>query len=165
MDRMKAARIGWQQALKAVTLGVAFAQLIMVFFMWQPKDPGASFFWFTDFRYQLNIFLGIVWLYFFGFIFGRLAGIEILIQKKRAEVCGIRSAMLTLLCATMLSALTGFLQEGVAQLGTPDDPFNVYFFKPVFWILSYGIIPVTLIGWWFGRKLASFSGKVTDHAA
>ena len=53
---------------------------------------------------------------------------------------------LTLFVTIFLVSWVGFFQEGLDSIGTIDDPFFDYIFKPMFWFLLIGSIPSILVG-------------------
>ncbi len=112
-----------------------------------------GFFWFTTFNYKLNLFIGAVIMFLCGHYFGQLAGKAIIIKKKNYILVGLLCGMAVLISTAFLSGLTGFIQQGIENIGTNDDPFEDYIFKPFFWISIFGMIPSSLIGLWFGRQI------------
>ena len=59
--------------------------------------------------------------------------------------------MAVLLTTAFLSCGTGFIQEGIVHVGTDDNPFEDYIFKPLYWVTVFGAIPAFIVGIWFGR--------------
>jgi hypothetical protein len=62
---------------------------------------------------------------------------------------GVKYGFLTLLTATLIGSSVGFIQEGVGKYNALYD----YYFKPLYWVTMFGIIPVLLVGLWFGRQI------------
>lgn len=152
MDEKLAKKIGSRQALKSVGIGLLIAQLIMT---WLSSDGGLlkGFLWFMGFGYNLNLAIGIAIMLLSGHFFGQRAGLEILIKKRDYRWTGFKYGMATLLTTVFLASWTGFFQEGIDNIGTNDEPINDYIFKPVFWVFIFGLIPVLLVGFWFGRQI------------
>jgi hypothetical protein len=88
-----------------------------------------------------------------AYLSGRLAAVEILIKNKDYSLTGIKYGLLTLWTATIIGSSVGFLQEGLDNIGTADNPFEDYYYKPFFWVTIFGIIPAILVGQWFGRQI------------
>ena len=152
MTEELAKKTGSRQALISVSIGLLIAQLIMT---WLSSDSGwiNGFLWFVPFSYKLNIIIGATIMLLCGHFFGQRAGIEILIKKKHYTWVGFKYGMSTLLTTAFLASWTGFFQEGIDHIGTNDEPIIDYIFKPVFWIFIFGLIPVLLVGFWFGRQI------------
>ena len=156
MTEFEAKKIGSRQGLISVGLGILIAQLIMTSASSQNGIVN-SFLWFTSFRYNLNILIGIIIMLLSGHYFGQLSGVAILIKKRNYILTGILCGMAILITTAFLSSCTGFFQEGIKQLGTNDDPFEDYILKPAFWIFSIGLLPTFLVGIWFGRQIKKHS--------
>jgi hypothetical protein len=73
---------------------------------------------------------------------------------------GIKYGLLTLLLGTLIGSTVGFIEEGIDNIGTQDDPFYDYYFKPLYWVTTFGIIPVILVGLWFGRQIKKQGLKI-----
>lgn len=152
MNKDQAKKIGKTQALKSVCWGLLIAQLMMT---WLSSDQGLinAFFWFLDFNYQLNVIVGVTIMLLCGYYYGQLAGVEILIKKKNHFWIGFKYGMATFLTTIFLASWTAFFQEGLKNMGTEDNPFSDYILKPFFWVLVFGLIPVLLVGFWFGTQI------------
>jgi len=152
MTEEKAKQIGSRQALKSVGIGLLIAQLIMTYLS---SNQGyiRGFFWFTTIDFKLNIFIGAIIMLWCGHFFGQITGKEIIIKKRNFILVGLLCGIVVLLTTAILSGLTGFLDEGVGNIGTNDNPFEDYFFKPFYWITMFGIIPACLVAIWFGKQI------------
>lgn len=152
MSEELAKKIGSRQALKSVFIGLFIAQFIMT---WLSSDGGwiNGFLWFVDFSYKLNLIIGATAMFICGHFFGQRAGFEILIKKRDYTWVGFKYGMAILLTTVFLGSWTGFFQEGIDNIGTNDEPFNDYILKPVFWVFLFGLVPVLLVGFWFGWQI------------
>ena len=112
-----------------------------------------SFYWFTTMHIGLNIVIGICVMLASGYIYGGFAGKQILLNKRNWILAGSLCGITVLLTTAFLCGWTGFFQEGIKNLGTNDDPFEDYIFKPFFWIATFGIIPAILVGIWYGWRI------------
>lgn len=159
MTEIEAKKIGSRQGLISVGIGLLIAQLIMT---WISSDNGIfqGFFWFTTFSYNLNLLIGAFIMLLSGHIFGQLAGRAILIKKRNYILTGFLCGMAILMTTAFLSSWTGFFQEGISKVGTDDNPFADYIYKPVFWIFFFGLVPVFLVGIWFGRQIKKHVNKI-----
>ncbi len=79
--------------------------------------------------------------------------IKILIKKKNDTLVGIKYAFLALITGTVIGCCVGFFQEGVHNLNTDDNPFEDYFYKPIIWVVLFGLVPALFIGTWFGKQI------------
>ncbi len=148
MTVFEARKIGSRQALISVGVGLLIAQLIMTLFS-SGNGILEGFLWFTSFSYILNILIGVVIMLLSGHFYGQIAGEAILMRKRNYILTGFLCGMAILLTTAFLSSWTGFFQEGIEN----DHPFRDYIFTPVFSIFVFGIIPVFLIGIWFGGQI------------
>jgi hypothetical protein len=148
----EAKNIGSRQALKSVGIGLLIAQVIMTLLS---SGSGflKGFLWFTDISYKLNLTAGIIIMLLCGYYCGRRAGFEILIKKLNYNWVGFKYGIITLMAATFLASWIGFFQEGIQLIGTGDNPYNDYIFKPLFWVFVFGLLPVIFVGFWFGRQI------------
>jgi len=153
MTEVEAKKIGSRQGLIAVGLGLLIAQLIMTFLISSDKGFVKAFLWFTTIDYKLNILVGACVMLVSGHFFGQLAGKAILIKKKNFVLIGFSCGMAVLLTTAFVSGWTGFAQEGIDNIGTNDDPFYDYIFKPLYWVTLFGTIPALLVGIWFGGRI------------
>ena len=161
MTEEKAMRIGRRQGLLFSGLGVLIAQLIMTLLISSHDGFIKSFLWFTKVDYKLNLFIGVVIMLICGYVYGQVAGKAIIIKQKNFAIVGFLTGMAVLLTTAFFAGWTGFFQEGLDNIGTEDDPFFDYIFKPLFWVTFFGTVPALVAGIWFGRNV-KFKGK-TQH--
>jgi hypothetical protein len=159
MTESQAKKIGSRKALISVGLGIIIAQLIMMN-LYSDKGFLKDFFWFTTINYKFNLLIGILIFILSGHFFGKIAGKAILIKKRNFIIIGIACGMLILITTAFLSGWIGFFQEGIHNLGTNDNPFYDYIYKPFYWILLYGFIPVSIIGLLFGIQVNRYKEKI-----
>ena len=72
---------------------------------------------------------------------------------------GFLCSMSVLLTTAFFSGWTGFFQEGIDNIGTHDNPYEDYVFKPLFWVTMFGAIPAFFGGLWFGRRIKRVGRK------
>jgi len=155
---MTAKQIGSRIAIKSALIGIVTAYSIMAILI--GLDEGiTAILWVLDINYWPNLLLGALGLLLMGYLFGQRAGIEIIEQKKDYSWVGIKYGFITLITGTLIGSTLGFLQEGLDNIGTYDNPFEDYYFKPLFWVMIFGLVPVVLVGLWFGRKIKKVSAK------
>ena len=152
MTETEAKKIGSRQALISVGIGLLTAQLIMT---WLSASKGLlkGFFWFTNFSYNLNLIISIIIMLLCAHLYGQRAGKSIITQHTNSVITGIKCGMAVLITTAFLSSFTGFFQEGISKIGTDDNPFIDYLFKPFFWIFFFGLVPVLLVGVWSGTQI------------
>lgn len=153
MTEKEAKRIGSKQGLISVVLGLLIAQLIMTLMISSDEGFYKAFFWFSTIEYKLNIFIGAMIMLLCGHFYGQLAGRAILIKNRNFILMGFLCGMAVLLTTAFLAGWTGFIQEGIDNIGTNDNPFEDYIFKPLFWVTIFGAIPAFLFGIWFGGQI------------
>lgn len=161
MTEIEAKKIGSRQGLISVGIGLIIAQLIMTALISSDEGFLKAFFWFTTIDYKLNILIGAIIMLLCGHIFGQIAGTQIIIKKRNFILIGFLCGMAVLLTTSFFSGWTGFFQEGVDNIGTNDNPFEDYIFKPLFWVTVFGIIPALLVGIWFGGQIKRKGQKQT----
>lgn len=150
----EAKKIGSEQAMKAVGIGLLIAQLIMTLLS---SDNGLlkGFLWFTHVSFGLNLVIGIIIMLLGGYYFGQRAGFEILVKEKSYTWIGLKYGMLTLLTSTFLSSWIGFFQNEFNKNDPLFDygPFHDYIIKPTLLIFEFGFFPVLFVGFWFGKQI------------
>ncbi|MEL7006345.1 MAG: hypothetical protein AAFN93_27005 [Bacteroidota bacterium] len=149
----KAKKIGSRQGLISVGLGVLIAQLIMTLLISSDEGIIEGFFWFTDVSYWFNILVGVIIMLVCGHFYGQLAGKLILINKWNYVLTGTLVGLAIILTTTFFASWVGFFQEGLDYIGSNDNPFFDYIFKPMYWVTLVGLIPSLLVGSWFGRQI------------
>ncbi len=158
MTEREAKKIGSRQGLLSVGIGLLTAQILMMWFFSQ-HGIIQGFLWFTTFRYNLNVVIGAIIMLLSGHVFGQIAGKAILLQKRNYLLIGIVCGLAVLTTSAFLASWIAFFQEGIPLLGTNDDPFFDYIYKPVFWIVCGGILPVVFVGMWFGRQIKKYETR------
>lgn len=153
MTEAEAKRIGSRQGLFCSGLGIVIAQLIMTAMISSDEGFIKGFFWFAKVDYKLNLFIGAAILLLCGHFYGQIAGKAILIRQNNFILVGFLCGMAVLLTTAFLSGWTGFFQEGIDNIGTSDNPFEDYIFKPLFWVTLFGLVPALLVGIWFGGQI------------
>jgi hypothetical protein len=151
MTKEIAERIGIRVATISVSIGIILAYLIPTWIFWDGTLE--SFTWIFDIGFWFNVLMGIVFFYGMGYFFGKKAGKEILIKKRNYILTGIKYGVLTLITATFLTSLIGFFQEGIDNIGGFSNPIYDYIFKPMYWILMYGLLPAIIVGVLFGLTI------------
>jgi len=159
MTKETAEKIGIRIAIISVTLGVLLAYLIPAFIFYDGTLK--AFTWVFEIGFWDNILMGIIFFYVMGYLFGKKAGIEILIKKRNFVLIGIKYAVLILITTTFMSSLFGFFQEGIYNFGGFSNPLYNYIFKPMYWILMYGTLPAIIVGILFGLKIKLNGNKDT----
>jgi len=153
MNDNSAKKIGGRQGLISTGLGIIIAQLIMTSLIALDEGFIRAFFWFMEVTYKLNLIVGVVIMLLSGYIFGQVGAKAILVKKKNFLLVGTLTGIAVLFTTAFFSSWTGFLQEGFKNIGTNDNPFEDYIFKPMFWITVFGLIPAILVGIWFGIQI------------
>lgn len=153
MTEAEAKKIGSRQGLICSALGVLTAQLIMTAMLSSNQNVYTAFFWFTTVNFKFNLIVGVVILLLCGHFYGQIAGKAILIKHRNFILVGFLCGIAVLLTNAFLSGWTGFLQEGIDNIGTNDNPFEDYIFKPLFWVTLFGIMPAVLLGIWLGGQI------------
>jgi len=148
----EAKKVGSNQALKSVGIGLLIAQLIMTLLS---SDGGflKELLWFTHFGHNLNLAIGAIIMLISGYYFGQRAGYEILIKKKDYTWVGFKYGIIILMTTAFFASWTGFFQEGIRLMGTNDNPFIDYIYKPLFWVFIFVLFPVLIVGFWFGKQI------------
>jgi len=148
MDTTLAKKIGSKQALKGVVAGLTIAYLIM---MWFSQGFGFLYalLWFKNVDYKYNLIVGVIAILFAGYFFGQRAGLDILIKNKNKFWTGVRYGFLTVLAGTVIASLVGIFQN----IGVDDKVFFNYMVKPLFWVAFFGLIPIIIVGLWFGNSI------------
>jgi hypothetical protein len=93
-----------------------------------------------------------------GYFYGQQAGKLILIHQWNYLLTGSLTGLAVILTTSFLAGWTGFIQEGIDNIGTHDDPFFDYIFKPMYWVTMFGLLPALIVGAWCGGRIKK-SGK------
>lgn len=105
------------------------------------------------FSLPLNIGVGIFGLFFSGYFIGKRMENLINVKELNKIFVGILGLLLILLIAIILGSTVGFLEEGLANINPEykiTDALFDYYFKPLFWIMLFGIIPTIVAGMFLG---------------
>ena len=153
MTVAEAKRTGSTQALIAGGAGIVIAQFIMTLFYGSERSLIDRLCGFWGEGHAANILIGIAILLTFAHIYGQIAGRAILISGRHYLLWGCLCGMAVLLSTALLCGWTGFVQEGIPLLGTDDNPYEDYIFKPFLWVSIIGLLPALLLGAWFGWRL------------
>lgn len=159
MNLSNAKIIGSKQGLISVGFGVLIAQLIITFMLSFDEGIIDAFFWFIDIDFLLHIIIGVIIMFVCGHLYGKLAGKLILNRKFNYLLVGSLCGLAVILTTTFFASWTGFIQEGLDNIGTNDNPFFDYIFKPMYWVTLVGFIPAILVGFWFGHSIFKKGNK------
>lgn len=154
VDIKTAKIIGQRLAIKSGIIGLTNAYIIFggLLYSWDMKLLKAIF-WILDVEFWYHLLIGAVGLLAMAYFFGQLAGVEILVKKKNELFTGIKYGLLTLVTGTLIGSSVGFVQEGIDNIGGFSNPFYDYYFKPMYWVIMFGVIPAMIVGLWFGRQI------------
>jgi len=154
VDIKTAKKIGRHIAIKSGLIGLCIAYLLFAVIMlsWD-ADYKKAFLWIVDVEFKFHLFVGAIGLLTMAYFFGQLAGVEILIKHRNYLLTGVKYGILTLVTGTLIGSSVGFLQEGVKNIGGFSNPFYDYYFKPLYWVTMYGIIPAIIVGLLFGHQI------------
>lgn len=153
MTIAEAKKIGGGQGLICAVTGIAIAQVMMTLLVSTDAGFMKGFFWFIGLGMDVNIIVGILIMILCGYVYGRIAGVQIIVKNRNFIGVGIICSVAILLTTAILCGWTGFFQEGLSDIGTGDDPFEDYIIKPFAWVATVGIIPAVLIGMWVGGRI------------
>ncbi|MCC9168910.1 hypothetical protein [Pontibacter harenae] len=154
MDRNTARQIGKRLAIKSALIGLLIAYVIFggLLYSWGMKLVKAIL-WIADVEFAFHLLVGAFGLLAMAYFFGQLAAIDILVKKRNELWTGIKYGLIILISGTLIGSSVGFIQEGVDNIGKFGNPFYDYYFKPMYWIVIFGIVPVIIVGLWFGRQI------------
>ncbi len=142
-----AKKTGQRLGIISSVIGVLIAYFLMTFIFWGDGNNTTmdSILWISNDANALNMLVGAVGLIAGGYFFGGIAGKEIIIKKRNPILVGILTGLLVL----WIGSTVGFV-KGMDGMG---NPFVDYYVKPMFWITILGVLPVVLVGIWFGKKI------------
>ena len=112
--------------------------------------------WIADAGMKMNMVLGAMIMLISGYLWGQLAGIAILINKKNHLVAGMLCGAGALMTTAFLSGFPGFLLEGMPWKYSVKEGFESYVVKPFTLLTAFGIIPVLIVGVWLGRSIKKY---------
>lgn len=144
-DLPTARKIGFIQAIKAITAGLVIAYLIMAFL--------AGPLWLFEFDYAPAIMFAVGIIYAAGYFFGRLTGIWVSKHSRHSAILGIVSGFLIVWTATFFGSLIGFIKEGLVNQNSVGDAVRDYIIKPMSLVTLFGFFPIVLVGTWYGLSI------------
>ena len=147
--------IGYKQAFKAITIGLAIAYFIMALL----AGPA----WLFQFDYAPAIIFSAIATYVAGYFFGGLTGIWIIKMKLPAIPLGILSGFLIVWSATFVGSLIGFFNEGFQNQNSISESFRDYIFKPIALVTIYGFVPIVLVGLWYGFSIKKHGSQIVER--
>jgi hypothetical protein len=150
VDIKTAGQIGAWLALKSGLIGLLIAYVIFggLIYSWD-SDLLKALFWITDVEFWYHLVIGSIGLLTMAMMFGHFAGVDILIKQRNELWTGVKYGFFTLITGTIVGSSVGFIQEGIGN----SDGLLDYYFKPLYWVTIFGIIPVIVVGLWFGRQI------------
>lgn len=154
-----AKHIGQSLAIKSGVIGLLIGYIVFgwVISTWMSSNLGEKLtkaaFWIFHVEFWYHLLIGAIGLLAAAYFFGQLAGVEILIKRKNQFVTGVKYGLITLITGTLIGSSVGFIQEGLDNFGDFSNPFYDYYFKPLYWVTTFGIIPVIIVGLWFGQQI------------
>lgn len=154
VDIKTAKKIGQRLAIKSALIGIVVAYIIFggLIFSWDLKLLKAIF-WIFDVHFWYHLLIGAFGLLIMAYFFGQQAGVEIIVKNRNELLTGIKYGLFTLLLGTLIGSTVGFIEEGIDNIGSFGNPFFDYYFKPMYWVTIFGIVPVVIVGIWFGRQI------------
>ena len=153
MDPKTAKQIGQRLGLRSAFIGLVTAYLIYSGVLLQLGDkPAHAFLWLFYDDYAINTIVGAIGLLLMGWLFGELAGHQIIFKKRNELLIGVLTGLLTLLTGTLIGSTVGYFQEGFDNSDVLEALFD-YYYKPLFWVTVFGTIPAIIVGIWFGRQI------------
>lgn len=161
MTKPEARKIGGRKGLISSVAGLVTAYLIMAM-MTGIGGHGPDLGWIADANMKLNMILGAMIMLVSGYVWGQMAGIAILINKKNGLVAGVLCGIGALMTAAFLSGWPGFLMEGMPWKYSIKEGFESYVVKPFYWITIFGVVPAMVVGVWMGWSIKRY--KVQDVA-
>ncbi len=161
MEIKTAKHIGQRLAIKSGLIGLLIAYILfaMLTYSWDEKLSKAIF-WIFDVEFWYHLMFGAIGLLAMAYFFGQLAGVEILVNRKNDLWTGVKYGLIILLTGTLIGSSVGFIQEGVDNIGGFSNPFYDYYFKPIYWVTMFGLVPVIIVGLWFGRQIKRQGQKI-----
>ncbi len=147
MDIKTAKYIGQRLAITPGLIGLLIAYLLFawVTYSWD-RELSKAIFWIFDVEFWYHLLIGALGLLVMAYFFGQLTGVEILVNKKNELWTGVKYGLIILLTGTLIGSSVGFIQEGIDEIGGTSTPVYDYYFKPLFWVTLFGILPVIIVG-------------------
>lgn len=139
------------------TLGLIVAGLIMMSFFPGSQKPYSGLVGFIQ-EFPLNLTIGIIALYISSYFIGGEMQKRISNQKKNPFVTGIIGSILILLIGIIAGSTVAYIKEGIGnEMTTIPEAIKNYYFKPIFWVVFFGFIPVCILGSILGRLIQKAS--------
>ncbi len=139
-----AKRIGYKQAFKAITVGLAIAYFIYACL--------AGPLWFFEIDWKFPIVLAVFVSYTSAYLIGQVAGTTIILKKWPNLLVGMVSGLVIVWMSTFIASLIGFFKEGLINEPIKDAAYD-YLLKPLILVTTFGFIPIIFVGVWFGYSI------------
>ena len=154
MDYEIARKIGRYSALKFISVGLFLAYFIMAILV-SGDGIYKAIFWITevDMNFILMVIVSIITLYVLGYLFGGLAGIDIVIKHKNFIWIGIMYSFITVITSVFLTCLVSFFRATIQDQTMNENLIVDYIFKPIFIISVFGFVPIVIVGLLFGNQI------------
>ncbi|MDF9801432.1 hypothetical protein OKW21_006741 [Catalinimonas alkaloidigena] len=150
MNKSQAGLIGSKVAVVFVSIGLIAASGILMLINRGSLIENLNLI--TKMILYPNVTIGIIACYAFGWIYGRYAGIIIIISNKDELWIGILTGFLTLLTATLVGSSVGLIR-GLLNSEDLISSINDYLYEPLYGILIFGFIPTIVLGILFGNMI------------
>lgn len=161
MTSQEAQATGRIKILKATVIIVA--AFLFVFMLMETRGDFANgiLFFFQEIS---NIHFIVILIILFGltYIFGGIAGREIILYKKNIALISLKYAVLIVLSIVMYAAVVGISTDNTSSSGDFQRLLEIYFFRPLVKTVSLTIIPMFLIWLWATYQMRLIRDKKND---
>ncbi len=150
-NRKIAKRIGSKYALISISLGLSIAAVFMIILSNASESWTDTTETFLSIIMDFKLIFGfsVLVFYFSAYMFGKIAGKQILLHGRNYILVGIVTGFLILISATLTGSLVGFMYN-VGNASNMSATVNNYFYKPITWVILFGTVPVLAVGSLYG---------------
>lgn len=154
MEENIARKIGGREAVKSALIGLLTAYVFFGMLIFDSEqDILKIVFWIFDTDIWYHLLIGALGIVSMSYLFGRKAGLKILVDEENNFLVGIIYGFIVLTTGTIIGCTVGFLQEVFEDYTSIGNALIDYYFKPLGLVLVFGAVPVAIVGIWFGIRI------------
>ena len=160
MTPQEAQKIGRTKTLKATAIIVAIL-LVVFMFMETSGDFANGILFFIEAISNIRFLAILTILFGLTFIFGGMAGKEIILHKRNIALTSIKYVVLIILSVIIYAAIIGIVKDKTSSTNNFQRLLTTYFLMPLAKTGSVTIIPMFIIWLWATNSMRLIKTNLT----